>query len=67
MTKRHSWSEKNRPDEHHTQQVCWDCGLEKITRHEPEPPFHRVEWRRGGKRIRSRKTPPCEVVEREAA
>lgn len=64
MIKRHSWSEKNRPDEHHTLQVCWDCGLEKIGRHESG--HHWTEWRKGGKRIPGKATPPCEVV-REAA
>jgi len=67
MTKRHSWSEKHRPDEHTTKQACWDCGLEKVTRHEPYPPWHWVEWWRGGKRIQSKRTPACEPVGQVAA
>ena len=61
MTKRHTWSEKNRPDEHHTRQVCWDCELVKLTRHENG--LHWTEWWRGGERIQAERTPGCEVGE----
>jgi len=61
---RHSWSEKHRPDEHHTLRRCWRCGLFEITRHEAsEYPPHWKEYRRDGDLIRSDQMPECVAVE----
>lgn len=56
MTKpRHSWSEPHRPTHLRTIRVCWNCGLEKVTRHEAT---HWQEYWRDGQRIDG-PMPPC--------
>jgi hypothetical protein len=62
--KRHTWTEKVRPDHHNTFQRCWDCGLMKIGRHENER--HWTEYRRNGERINCDRTPACEPPADEA-
>lgn len=60
--KRHTWSQKIRPDHHHTFRRCWDCGLMRITRHENGS--HWILWRwPGGEDFRAERTPKCERVE----
>lgn len=63
---RHSW-----PDEltvrfvQKTERTCAKCGLVKVTRHEPHPPYHWIEFWRDGEQIKrfSGSTPPCEATE----
>jgi hypothetical protein len=64
LNRRHTWSQKHRPDIHHTIQRCWDCGITKTGRHENGQhwtEFHDTD----GKRIRieGERTPNCEGVE----
>lgn len=57
---RHSWSEKNR-ELHKTRQVCWQCGVVKVTHHQT---FENVwnEYFRGGAKIEGKGTPICTGV-----
>lgn len=63
--RRHSWSDPYR-EAYATKRTCWNCGLMKITRHEPGI-FPWVEYWREGERVRmdeyGQKTPPCERVD----
>lgn len=59
---RHSWSDPYR-EVYATKRRCWNCGLMKITRHEPGIlPW--VEYWRDGARIRmdedGRRVPACD-------
>lgn len=59
--RRHAWSDPFR-EFYATRRTCWNCGLMKVTRHEPGIlPW--VEYWRDDARVRmdenGRKTPPC--------
>lgn len=66
---RHSWSDPYR-EAYATKRRCWNCGLMKITRHEPGVlPW--IEYWRDDRRVRAEgdRTPPCDpaIQERNAA
>lgn len=54
----HNWSDKNRPDERHTRQCCWSCGMERVGRHENGK--HWTEFYLRGRKVSVDKTPECE-------
>jgi hypothetical protein len=63
-TKRHRWpaAGAERREQFETIRRCLDCGIDKVTRHEPGVrPW--IEWRdKNGNRIDAKKTPACEPV-----
>jgi hypothetical protein len=70
--KRHRWGEPNRL-RLKTERQCLDCGLIKVTVHEPSVSFPWVEfWREIGpdrdlvKVEHSDRTPPCQPAEVQA-
>jgi len=63
MTK-HRWNDPVRPDLNNTFRSCKNCGLIKITRHEPDNrPRDWVQFKHGEKQVVFKndpsKTPPC--------
>ena len=59
--RRHKWSEPEKFNRV-TKRVCSECGLFKLTRHEPQNlPPHWIEYWRGTDRITGDRTPPCEA------
>lgn len=61
---KHRWGDPVRPDINNTLRTCANCGLVKITRHEPDNrPPHWLEFRNGDQRVvmhgQPEKTPPC--------
>lgn len=58
---KHSWSQAYRPDHFHTFRRCWNCGMERVTRHESGQ--HWIEWRKNGQPVKSHQTPICESIE----
>ena len=61
---RHRWGDPVRPDINNTLRTRANCGLVKVTRHEPDNrPQHWIEFRNGETRVEMRnqpnKTPPC--------
>lgn len=58
---KHKWEDPVYHDHTTTFRSCKNCGLVKVTRHEPDNfPPHWIEWERDGHRFQNTKTPPCE-------
>lgn len=55
--RRHSWSDAYRTATE-TIRCCVECGLEKVTRHEPAQRAW-TEFREEGRKIAGTATPPC--------
>jgi hypothetical protein len=58
---KHRWTHPTRPDLNNTFRSCVNCGLVKITRHEPDNQLrHWLEFERDGVKIAA--MPKCEAA-----